>query len=540
MTIGRSPWLGRAGITAFFTALTAIMTWPQAAVLATHATEHHDVLFNMWRLRWFAHALATAPRRLFDGNVFYPERGVLAFSDAMPVEGLIAAPLLWIGVPPVLVHNLLLLGAIVASGAGMYVLARHLSGSRTGALAAGIVFSFAPYRFEHYMHMELQWAVWLPWAFWALQRTLENRSLAFGGLTGLFIALQMLSSVYYGVFLCLLLPIVAMLQLISREMRGRVQALRCLVAGAIIAGGISALYGVPYSRASSRVGQRSLAEVTSYSAKPRDYLAATQSNLLYGERAGQRTERRLFPGAIAALLALIGLLLVPPSAATVACVIGAVAAFELSLGVYGAVYPWLYQHLGLLQSLRVPARASIFCLLFLGVLAAQGCAALETSVAPRLRRLVGIVVIPAMLLEYWVAPLHLVPHHNAAPPLYAWLAQQPEGVVTEFPMPTPSSLPGPDPVYAYMSSFHWKPLVNGYSGYYPPSYIRQLTALAGFPDAAALSRLQQTGVRYVVVHDRGYSAAEYQRIAQRLLEAGLLPRGEFDDGGGKAVIFATR
>ena len=33
------------------------------------------------------------------------------------------------GLPPVLVHNLLLLGAIVASAAGMFVLARHLTGA---------------------------------------------------------------------------------------------------------------------------------------------------------------------------------------------------------------------------------------------------------------------------------------------------------------------------------------------------------------------------------------------------------------------------
>ena len=108
----------------------------------------------------------------------------------MLVEGVLAAPLLWAGVPPVLVHNFMLLGAIVASGVGNFVLARHLTGSVGGALAAGVIFAFAPYRFEHYMHMELQWTVWSPWAFWALQRTLETASIRFGLLTGLFLALH--------------------------------------------------------------------------------------------------------------------------------------------------------------------------------------------------------------------------------------------------------------------------------------------------------------------------------------------------------------
>ena len=188
-------------MTGLFTALTAIMTWPQPLVMSTHAVSHHDVLFNLWRLRWIAHALATSPRRLFDGNIFYPERNALTLSDAMLFEGILAAPLFWLGLPPMLVHNLLLLGALVASAWGMFVLAEHLSGSRAAGVAAAIVFAFAPYRFEHYMHMELQWAMWIPWAFWALQRTIETGAVKFGVLTGIFTSLQVLSSIYYGMFL---------------------------------------------------------------------------------------------------------------------------------------------------------------------------------------------------------------------------------------------------------------------------------------------------------------------------------------------------
>src|SRR5215213_8825179 len=88
------------GLTAVFALVTALMTWPQVLVLKTHAVDHQDVYFNLWRLRWIAHAIATSPADLFNGNIFYPERGVLAFSDAMLVEGLLAAPLFWLGIPP--------------------------------------------------------------------------------------------------------------------------------------------------------------------------------------------------------------------------------------------------------------------------------------------------------------------------------------------------------------------------------------------------------------------------------------------------------
>ena len=76
----------------FFALLTVVMTWPQATRLATDAHEHQDVFFNMWRFGWTAHAISTAPFHLLDGNIFYPEPRTLTYSDAMPVEALIAAP----------------------------------------------------------------------------------------------------------------------------------------------------------------------------------------------------------------------------------------------------------------------------------------------------------------------------------------------------------------------------------------------------------------------------------------------------------------
>src|SRR4051794_32272280 len=136
---------GRLAPVAIFAALTAIMTWPQVLELRTSAAEHQDVYFNMWRFGWVAHALVTSPSRILDGNIFYPETRTLTFSDAMPVESLLAAPLLWARVPPVLVHNLMLLAAIVLSGAGMVVLARGLTGSRAAAPPARVGFAVAPH-----------------------------------------------------------------------------------------------------------------------------------------------------------------------------------------------------------------------------------------------------------------------------------------------------------------------------------------------------------------------------------------------------------
>ena len=533
-------WGERAGIPALFVLLTAVMTWPQVRVIATHAAADPDVFFNLWRLRWIARALTTSPLRLFDGNQFYPERNVLAMSDALILEGLFTWPLFALGLPPVLVHNLALLGAIAASGVGMFVLARHLSGSRTAGVLAGVVFAFAPYRFEHYMHMELQWAMWIPWSFWALQRTLEAGRARDGALAGIFVALQMLSAIYYGIFLGVLLACIGGVQLIALPRARSLAAARSLAIGAAIAAAVSIVYSIPYRAVSPAVGTRLAHEVTMFSATPADYRVATHANFLYGGSDG-RQERRLFPGIIPVLLALIGLLAGKMTPVATVYLIGLALAFELSLGMHGLIYPLLYEHIGAFRGLRAPARVAVFVLAFLGVLAALGCAAVGQWFGPRGRRVLTVACTGILLLEYWVAPLHLVRFDNEPPPLYSWLARQPRGVVAEFPMALHPGVSDYESRYAYMSTFHWMPLLNGYSGFRPQSYLQRLRALEGFPDETSVVRLRGDGVRYLIVHSGGYSPAERARIVESLVaEFGLAYLGDWPDGWGDAVVFSMR
>jgi hypothetical protein len=525
---------------ALFTALTAVMTWPQVRQLGTHAAHHHDVYFNMWRLTWMAHALGSAPATFFDGNIFYPERRALTFSDAMPLEGFVAAPLLWAGMRRVLVHNVLLLGAIIASAMAMFVLVRRLTASATAGFVAGLIFAFAPYRFEHYMHMELQWALWMPLAFWAVHRTVESGRWLHGLQAGAFVVLQMLSSVYYGIFLGIVLAIGTGLLLVGLRGPRAVRAAGALAAGGALAALVCAVYAQPYLTTKSTVGGRPGAEITRYSARASDYLRATPENTMYGEGEADLglSERRLFPGLVPIVLAIVGLLLRPPSRIALVYVVALLVAFEMSLGFRGYSYRFLYEHLSIFGGLRAPARFGIVVLMCLAVLAGYGYAALNERLPIAGRRVLAVLIPCALLLEYRVAPLQLVRYDNAAPPIYALLAAQPRGVVAEFPMPTPDSLPGPDAFYSYMSTFHWRPLVNGYSGFYPSSYLRRLVDVRRFPDARSIEVLRRAGVTYVIVHLSFYEAADTGKLLAAIeTEGELRYLGHLSDGMGTAVAY---
>src|SRR5207302_1060757 len=127
---------------------------------------------------------------LFDGNIFYPHARTLAYSDATLLQGALAAPWLLARVNPVLVYNLLLLLGIVSSGLGMFVLVKHLTGNVDAALVSAAIFTLVPYRVEHFMHLELQWTVWMPLALWAVHRLFETGSIRDGVLVGVLLCLQ--------------------------------------------------------------------------------------------------------------------------------------------------------------------------------------------------------------------------------------------------------------------------------------------------------------------------------------------------------------
>jgi hypothetical protein len=200
-----------------FTALTAVMTYPQVLHLRDGVHDDGDPLLNTWTLAWVAHQLPLAPARLFDANIFYPERKTLAFTETLLLPGMLAAPLHWLGVAPLLVHNLVLLSGFAVSGAGTALLVRALTGNTVAAVLAGIVFAFLPYRIDHMPHLQLQQTQCLPLALWAFHRLLERGRVSDGVWFGLFMAGQVLSCTYYGLFLVPYLGVVCGTMLIAER-----------------------------------------------------------------------------------------------------------------------------------------------------------------------------------------------------------------------------------------------------------------------------------------------------------------------------------
>jgi hypothetical protein len=505
-----------AALTALLAALACFLTWPQCLYLAARIASHDDGFFSTWRLAWIAHALQTNPAGLYDANIFHPDRGTLANSDAVILQGALASPFLWAGANPVVVYNVMLLGGIVTSGLGMFALARHLIGDGRAALVSAAVFMMVPYRVEHFEHLELQWACFIPLTFLAIHRAFEGPSSLRHGLSaGVLLWLQLIACVYYGVFLGLVAAALSVL-LLATSSAGRDRAGKAmlgLTAGALLAAGLALISMRPYLANATRLGVRQMGEIGVHSAVPASYVSAPVESWIWGWTSSmfEGDELHLFPGVIGVVLAVAGAAFAPRRTALV--YLGVLAlGVELSFGINGWLYPTLHRFLWPLQGLRAMARASIVAYLALAVLAGFGVRALGQrwpawSKTPAL----AAAILVALSIEYGSAPMNLQQVPPAAP-IYQMLRRLPKGVVAEFPMPQRHRGSYYDTLYMFASLDHWFPLVNGYSGFIPAHYLETMDLMSGFPDATSIDRLREIGTRYIIVHEHGYKPDEYVAI----------------------------
>jgi hypothetical protein len=502
-----------------YTALAAVLTYPQFLHLNDTVHDDGDPLLNAWALAWVAHQLPIAPAHVFDANIFYPERRTLAFSETMLLPAVIVAPLRWAGVGTLLVYNLVFLSGFIVSGAGTALLVRSLTGSGAAGVVAGIVFAFLPYRIDHYPHLQLQQTQCLPFALWAFHRLLQTNRVRDGLIVGAFTAGQILSCMYYGLFLVPYLAVVCGALLVaarimppfdSAQRRRRFMALTAAAAFVVVA---VIPVGRAYLGARKVVGERTSEEVANGSARVRNYIGPPEDNLLFGRvlKPFADGERRLFPGFTAMALAALALWTRRRDPAVIAYGLGLALAFDLSLGFNGISYRVLYDYVLPFRGLRIPARMGIIVGFSLAVLAGFGTARLIRRWGPR----VAVIIAAVMVLEYASKPLDLRQIPTAPPESYADILRDrgdgPRTALFEFP-----ASPYDDPTYMYYSTFHWQHLVNGYSGFFPPSYGRVVNAMKEFPSQASIDAMKAHGARYLVVHGERLYGARYEELLPQL------------------------
>lgn len=307
--LARTSWSEKLLVALAMAALSIAMTWPLARDLGTAVNDYGDPLLNAWILWWDTHALATPGASLFDAPMFHPHPMTLAYSEHIIVSALTAAPVFWLGGGAILAHNLVFLFSFMVAGLGAYLLTYELTQSRAAAWVAALGFAFAPYRFGHLGHLQLQTAHFMPLVLLYLHRWARaprwGTALGFG----LFWLLQILSCGYYALYISLTVGLFVLFYGVpGKWWRQAARLVQLGVVTLIVALAVLPFF-LPYLTVQKDLGfVRTQAQAAGFAAEPRYYLAAPPANRLYGEGTTRfrGAEGELFLGLVLSGLALLG------------------------------------------------------------------------------------------------------------------------------------------------------------------------------------------------------------------------------------------
>lgn len=518
----------RSGAAAVCVLLAILHTWPLATAPGTLSrNDNGDAQLNEWILAWVAHQLPRAPAHLFQANIFYPARDALAFSEPLIVPGLMGAPLAWLGASPVLVFNLVLLAGFALTAFAAYLLIYRWTGDHAAALLAGSTFAFNTHTLTRLPHIQGIHAYGLPLSLLASDRIVAGARLADALLLALWMTVMAYTSGYLAVFGAVLVAVVVLARFADWRTRAVPVLSRFAVAAVVASVAILPLY-LPYHRVAREQGMiRSLANVAEYSATVKGYLAAAGRVHLHTWSGGffRNPVDSFFPGFVVIVLALAALwfCIRRPDAVTVLgfarsravmLLALALAGFVLSLGTQTPVYGWLFRVFPPMAGLRAAARFGNLFLLGMSALAGIGLAILRRRAAsPRAAMVLGVALVALANVEALRAPFQYT-RFTGIPRTYALLAQEPGRVVlAETPFYPPQAVFENAP-YVLASTAHWRPLMNGYSGYVPGTYRDYAASFWYFPRDWAIEAMKKAGVTHVMVHPERFSDERDEVIAQ--------------------------
>ncbi len=520
-----------------FCALAILWTWPVAATLTSRIPhDAGDPVLNIWFLWWNTQATPLTDA-WWNAPVMWPMPGAMGLSEHLLGLSLVATPLQWAGVNTIATYNICLLLTYALSGFFAFLLGRRLTGSTFAGICAGLAFGFAPYRASQISHLQVLSSQWMPLALLGLHAYLSTGAKRWLVVFGAAWLIQALSNGYFLLFFPVL--VVAWLAWFVDWRKAPGRGLAIMSAWAITSLPLLPVL-LKYREIHERLGLvRKVAEIRDFSATPASFLHAAPLMRFWREGPAQNYEQYLFTGVTVVLLAVAGLCLllarstrgqlVAGRAPIVFYAAGAVLMSVLALGPGGEgqdpaslyrPYSWL---LGLpgFNGLRVPARFAMVGTLCLAMSASLAVAHLSklrvfagSGIDPfdrlrangwtrRWRALAAAAVIAGLLVDGMTRPVPIVP------PPGKILPGAPQAAVMELPIDETDIS-----VHAmYRSMFHRQPLVNGYSGYFPPHYnVLSLSLWRG--DSSALFYLARRRPLVIVVNDRLDHGNSFKQMIQ--------------------------
>ena len=491
---------------------------------SVHDLRATDTRLNAWILWWVQSALLSHPLQLFDANIFWPASGTLVGSEHMLTLAVVTLPLRFFTDDALLVYHAAMLLTFVATGLAAAAFVRWLTGDATAALVAGVLAMLMPWRIDELVHLQLLSAGTIPLVWLLAARLLDARSTRAAAALLLATAAQLFASYYVAYFT--LFSTVAFVLVYALSARAGVRGSVRAAVPIAVASAALAVVSIPYlmQQRSDEVVLRGSEIVRSLA--PSWVLARLAPSIHFG--AGAAWARGYEIPFVALVLGTIGVASVRDRRLRPAVlgVLAAVAvALVMSLGERlgdaesGIAMPaaWASRFVPGFASLRAPLRWTMLVGIALPLLAGLGLAGLRTAVRRRNGDVAAAVATGVLLL---VAALDFAPPRISSMPVSAGfaaelpalreLARLGDGPVLDLPWPQNLSANAhASSEHMVASTVHGKPILSGYTAYFPRHYDFLLEASRRLPDARVLANLERaTGLRWIVLHHAALAPGE--------------------------------
>lgn len=510
------------------------LTWPLAASLSSalpfsKLASRFDLPYAIWALAHETHALTTAPARFADANIYHPTPSALFYGPtglgALPLF----APVFLATGNPALAGNVTFLLGLALTATTLHLVVRRWTASHlAGAVAAAtllanqwLIWDFVPTA-PHWAALGLLPLIPLlvatPCAStWAALRLVPV------------LAVQCATDLVY-VAPAVLAPLAVLVVLRLPRRSTRAGALRLLVALGLTVVVLSPLYGA-YAAVHSR--NPDLARQTRWVITEASFpmpLAARFFEFVAPLRLSTPALAIVGLGLVAALwnrrtrapsaspsgwaqgflwLVVSGVLAAPPVAT-----VGATR-IRMPLGWAELVAP-------VFATFRVPSRFGVSGLVGLAILCGVGFGALAGVIDGWLHRRPSLARVArtalAVIAIVWTYRAYVDGYRG-----WPWRVSMPSAYPTQPAPAVPATLlpilrasrapllelpagtgPGSEAAQAlamYHSIWHWRPLLNGYSSYWPVGFPERMAEAERLPEPDALQRLvETTGLGAVWVH----------------------------------------
>jgi hypothetical protein len=584
------------------TQIAALVIFALLTLLHLHPLSFHpgdsvhdtgDPLLNSWIISSIQQSLISQPKKMFDGNIFFPSENTIAFSEHLFPQSVVSLPLSFLFGNPILIYNILFLFSYVLTAYAMFILVRYLTGDSHAGIVSGIIFAFSAYHLDHIPQLQLLSSGLFVFCFYYLLRYFKEKKTKYSLLFSTFFLLQALACIYYGLFLISVLVIVMPFLILCHRKDITGFFLFRLMFPLLAASAVLLAFSLPYISLLKFYGfSRGLSEGADLS----NYFGVPRNNVVLGKILSPlgKPEGFFFPGILAylfsgffivkkrkfshhlpkilkcffytiigtSLISVLAILATGGFSFNIGAIhisangllkpallfFSAVTAFIFISFLYslfknqngesenfshfyfpifvllwalflsfgkafsflGQVetrlplpFTWFYKLVPGFSGIRAPSRYGIFVLFAVGMMAGFGTHLFFLKFKKQKMVYMALILVLILLnIEYLSIPQRIrsVPVKGDIPPTYRWIQEQPgDFALLEFPF---FSRVGWESVYMYFSTFHGKKIVNGYSGFLPPSYFFLREAFDSFPSPSTIDILKYLDVKYLVVHTR--------------------------------------